>query len=50
MKSPMGEQKYLLMDTLSLYIFSISAANADSECVFSVVRRIKTEFYLSVST
>ena len=48
MKSPMGEQKYL--HTLSLQLLSIPASNADSERVFSVVRRIKTEFRSSLST
>ena len=50
MKSPMGEQKYLHMATLSLELLSIPASNADSERVFSVVRRIKTEFRSSLST
>ena len=50
MKSPMGEQKYLHTATLSLQLLSIPALNADSERVFSVVRRIKTEFRSSLST
>ena len=50
MKSPMGEQKYLHMATLSLQLLSIPASNIDSERVFSGVRRIKTEFCSSLST
>ena len=50
MKSPMDEQKYLHLSTLSLQLLSIPASNADSECVFSVVKRIKTEFCSSLST
>ena len=49
-KSPMDEQKYLYMAILSLQLLSIPASNADSERVFSVVRRIKTEFRSSLST
>lgn len=36
MKSPMGEQKYLHMVTLSLELLSIPASNADRERVFSI--------------
>ena len=50
MKSPMDEQKYLYMAILSLQLLSIPASNADSGRVFSVVRRIKTEFRSSLST
>ena len=50
MKSPMREQKYLHMATLSLELLSIPASNDDSEHVFSIVRRIKTEFRSSLST
>ena len=50
MKSPMGEQKYLHLSTLSPQLLSIPASNADSEHVFSAVRRIKTEFRTSLST
>lgn len=46
----MGEQKYLHLATLSLQLLSIPVSNADSERVFSVVRRIKTEFRSSLST
>ena len=37
MKSPMGEQKYLHLATLSQQLLSISMSNTDSERVFSVV-------------
>ena len=50
MKFPMDVQKYLYMAILSLQLLSIPASNADSERVFSMVRRIKTEFRSSLST
>ena len=50
MKSPMGELKYENLATLALQLLSIPASNADSERVFSLVRRIKTEFRSSLST
>ena len=49
-KSPIGEQKYFHLATLSLQLLFIPASNADSERVFSLVRRIKTEFHSSLST
>lgn len=44
MKSPMGDYKYGNLDTLALQLLFIPASNADSERVFSLVRRIKTDF------
>ena len=49
-KSPMGEQCYKNLATLALHLLSIPASNADSERVFSLVRRIKTEFRSSLQT
>ena len=49
-KSPMGEQRYKYLATLALQLLSIPASNADSERVFSLVRRIKTDFRSSLQT
>ena len=49
-KSPMGEKKYCNLATLALQLLSIPSSNADSERVFSLVRRIKTEFRSSLQT
>ena len=49
-KSPMGEQRYKNLATLALQLLSIPASNADSERVFSLVRRIKTDFRSSLQT
>ena len=49
MKSPMGEPKYLNLATLALQLLAIPVSNADSERVFSLVRRIKTDFRSSLS-
>ena len=38
------------VSTLALQLLSIPASNADSECVFSLVRRMKTEYRSSLST
>ena len=48
--SPLGERKYHHLAHLALNILSIPASNADSECVLSLVRRIKTDFRASLST
>ena len=50
MKSPMGEPKYLIMATLALELLAIPASNADSERVFSLVLRVKTDFRASLMT
>ena len=50
MQSPMGERKYSHLANLSLQLLSIPASNADSERVFSLVQRIRTEFRASLST
>ena len=46
----MGEVKYKHLSTLALQLLSIPTSNADSEGVFSLVRRIKTEYRSSMST
>lgn len=50
LKSPMGEVKYGNLANLALQLLSIPASSADCERVFSLVRRIKTEFRSSLST
>ena len=50
MTSPMGSLKYCHLATLALNLLTIPASNADSERVFSLVRRIKTEFRSSLAT
>ena len=49
MKSPMGDNKYSNLATLCLQLLSIPVSNADIERVFSLVRRIKTEFRSSLN-
>ena len=49
-KSDMGEQRYKHLATLAPQLLSIPASNADSERVFSLVRRIKTDFRSSLQT
>ena len=49
MKSPMGEPKYVNLATLALELLAIPASNADSERVFSLVRRVKTDFRASLA-
>ena len=49
-ESPLGERKYYHISNLALNLLSIPASNADSERVFSLVRRIKTDFRSSLST
>ena len=44
MKSPMDDYKYTNLTTLAMHLLSIPSSNADSEKVFSLVRRVKTEF------
>ena len=44
MESPLGERKYHHLSNLALDLLSIPASNADSERVFSLVRKIKTDF------
>ena len=46
----MGELKYKNLANLALQLLAIPASNADSEHVFGLVRRIKTEFRSSLST
>ena len=48
--SPMDELKYHKLASLALQLLSIPSSNADSERVFSLVRRIKTEFRSSLLT
>ena len=50
MKSPMGNLLYKNLATLALQLISTPVSNADSERVFSLVRRIKTEYRSSLST
>ena len=50
MESPLGERKYHHLSNLALNLLSIPALNADCERVFSLVRRIKTDFHASLST
>ena len=50
MESPLGERKYYHLSNLALNLLSIPASNADSERVFSLVRRIKSDFRASLST
>ncbi len=50
LESPLGELKYRNLATLALQLLSIPASNADSERVFSLVRRIKTDFRSSLYT
>ena len=50
MESPLGERKSHILSNLALSLLSIPASNADSERVFSQVRRIKTDFRASLST
>ena len=47
-ESPMGHYKYANLSTLSLQLLSIPARNTDCERVFSLVRRIKTDFRSSL--
>ena len=49
LKSPMGSLKYVHLSTLALHLLAIPTSNADSERVFSLVRRIITEFRSSLS-
>ena len=54
MTSPMGSLKYCHLATLALHLLAIPASNADSECVFSLVRRINSlypkTFYCALRT
>ena len=50
MESPLGERKYHHLSNLALHLLSVPASNADSERVFSLVRRIKTDFRASLFT
>ena len=43
--TPMGSLKYCHLATFVLNLHPIPASNADSECVFSLVRQNKTEFH-----
>ena len=49
MKLPMGEPKYVNLATLALELLAIPASNTDSERVFSLVRRVKTDFRASLA-
>ena len=44
MKTALGHIKYQHLPTLALHLLAIPASNADCERVFSLVRRIKTDF------
>ena len=44
MKSAMGEYRYTNLGRLALQLLAIPTSNADSERVFSLVRRIQTDF------
>ena len=50
MKSPMGSPKYEHLRTLALQLLSIPKSNADSERVFSLVKRIKIVFRPNLAT
>ena len=47
--SPIGSPKYTNLSALALHLLAIPTSNADSERVFSLVRRIKTDFHSSLS-
>ena len=47
--SPMGSPKYTNLSALALRLLAIPTSNADSERVFSLVCRIKTDFRSSLS-
>ena len=49
LKSAMGSLKYENLSILALQLLAIPTSNADSERVFSLVRRIKTDFRASLS-
>ena len=49
LKSAMGSLKYDNLSTLALQLLAIPTSNADSERVFSLVRKIKTDFRASLS-
>ena len=49
MKSPMEDPKYVHLATLALELLAIPTSNADSERVFSLVRRVKTDFRASLA-
>ena len=44
MKSALGEYRYTNLGRLALQLLAIPTSNADSERVFSLVRRIQTDF------
>jgi hypothetical protein len=48
MKTASGDVKYQYLSSLALHLLAIPASNADSERVFSLVRRIKTDFRSSL--
>ena len=48
MKTVFGDMKYQHLSTLALHLLAVPASNADCERVFSLVRRIKTEFRASL--
>ena len=50
MQSPMGAPKYEHFGGLALHLLSIPVSNADSERVFSLVRKIKTTYRSSLAT
>lgn len=47
-KTPMGDAMYPNLSMLVLQLLAIPTSNADCERVFSVVRRIKTDFRSSL--
>ena len=48
-KSPMVSPKYANLSALALHLLAIPTSNTDSERVFSLVHRIKTDFRSSLS-
>ena len=49
LKSAMGSLKYENLSMLALQVLAIPTSSADGERVFSLVRRIKTDFRASLS-
>ncbi len=44
MKSPMDDHKHSNLATLAMHVLSVLTSNANSDGVFSLVWRVKTEF------
>ena len=49
LKYPVESLKYANVSTLALHLLTIPTSNADSEIIFRLVRRIKTDFRSSLS-